>query len=507
MTNQAIAPDSTLATPEWPQARVIPLRAALYLRISKDVLRRGLGVARQEADCRELAARRGWPVAELYVDNDTSATRKGGRFADRPEFRRLLADIDAGRIQAVLAYDLDRLVRDPLEHEQFLLLCERAGMHHLATLADEVDIQTGEGLMVARIKAAVAAEEVRKMSKRIKRKMLEGAEAGRPAGGIRRFGYRYRDTVVAADGTERPAGPLVVVPEEAEVIREAARRVLEGRSLGAYARELRETGPPPVRGGTWRQTALRQILMGPAIAGLRLHQGAIMGEAAWEPIIPRETWEAVRAILTAPERQPSGNRRTYLLTGLVVCACGQKMSGRSGGHRGAGSRGYTCSAANGGCGKVGISATRLEELVVAAVFKATSEPQLADAQAEEAATGARRAELMAAIDAAAAKLRDLARGWARDELGREEWLEARRAVEARQDEARAALAELERREVRTLDRYRGEGLLEAAWPELSTEERRVVLSEAITAAVIHPVGTSGGHANFNPDRVDVDWRV
>ena len=47
--------------------------AAIYTRISEDAQHNGLGVARQEADCRRLAERLGWKVANLYTDNDISA--------------------------------------------------------------------------------------------------------------------------------------------------------------------------------------------------------------------------------------------------------------------------------------------------------------------------------------------------------------------------------------------------------------------------------------------------
>ena len=50
-----------------------PLAAAIYARISRDREGAGLGVERQEADCRALAERLGWDVVAVYVDNDISA--------------------------------------------------------------------------------------------------------------------------------------------------------------------------------------------------------------------------------------------------------------------------------------------------------------------------------------------------------------------------------------------------------------------------------------------------
>ena len=91
--------------------------AGLYCRISDDRDGRALGVSRQEADCRALAERKGWPVGDLYVDNDISAADPRKR---RPEYERLLEDIKAGRIDAVVAWDLDRLHRRPIELETVL---------------------------------------------------------------------------------------------------------------------------------------------------------------------------------------------------------------------------------------------------------------------------------------------------------------------------------------------------------------------------------------------------
>jgi DNA invertase Pin-like site-specific DNA recombinase len=51
----------------------IPARVAVYVRISSDPTGAGLGVARQEEDCREMCGRLGWPAPHVYRDNDVSA--------------------------------------------------------------------------------------------------------------------------------------------------------------------------------------------------------------------------------------------------------------------------------------------------------------------------------------------------------------------------------------------------------------------------------------------------
>ena len=73
-----------------------PTVAGIYCRISQDRTGEGLGVERQEADCRQLAERLGWQVAGVYTDNDVSAFSKKPRKA----FLRLLDDLKNGTITA-----------------------------------------------------------------------------------------------------------------------------------------------------------------------------------------------------------------------------------------------------------------------------------------------------------------------------------------------------------------------------------------------------------------------
>jgi site-specific DNA recombinase len=90
--------------------------AAAYAHISEDRDGTGLGVARQEKDCRALAQRRGWHVVNVYVDNDISAY--SGK--PRPQYRQMLDDIKSGLIRAVVVWHLDRLHRQPRELEEFI---------------------------------------------------------------------------------------------------------------------------------------------------------------------------------------------------------------------------------------------------------------------------------------------------------------------------------------------------------------------------------------------------
>jgi len=164
--------------------RQVVRSAAIYARISADVEGKSLGVQRQLEDCRKLAADRGWPVGAEYVDNDVSA------FSGKPrrQYARMLADLESGTRDAVIVYNLDRLHRRPVELEEFVALCERVGVSQVATVTADIDLGNDDGLFMARIFAAFAAKESGRKSARVRRKLLQNAEAGLPHGSARPFG-------------------------------------------------------------------------------------------------------------------------------------------------------------------------------------------------------------------------------------------------------------------------------------------------------------------------------
>ena len=92
----------------------------MYLRQSVDRDGTGLAIARQREDCLKLCADRGWQAVE-YVDNDTSASSQ----KVRPAYVRMPADVEAVRFDAVVAWDLHRLHRRPVELERFIDLADR----------------------------------------------------------------------------------------------------------------------------------------------------------------------------------------------------------------------------------------------------------------------------------------------------------------------------------------------------------------------------------------------
>ena len=124
-------------------------------------------MARQIEDCERLAERKVWSIAALYVDDDVSAW-SGKR---RPEYARMLADLETGTINGLLVYDLDRLHRQPSELESFIDLCQRLGLTNVASVSGDIDLTTADGQFQARILGAVAKKESDDKSRRIRRRL------------------------------------------------------------------------------------------------------------------------------------------------------------------------------------------------------------------------------------------------------------------------------------------------------------------------------------------------
>ncbi|MGH8930630.1 MAG: recombinase family protein [Egibacteraceae bacterium] len=268
--------------------------AAVYARISFDRHGDGLGVARQEQLCRDLAQRKGWPVAEVYVDNDVSAFSG----CARPAYRRMLDDLACGRRDAVLVVDTDRLTRRPAELEEFITLADGRGIA-LANCAGDFDLSSSEGRFKARIMGAVAREESEKKRERQRRQRDQAALLGKPSGGRRPFGY-------SRDG-------LGVVEHEAALVREAAARVLAGETVRAVAAEGNERAVTTSTGAAWTVATLSYMLRSPRYA-------ACGCDAVWPAILDRLPMSGL-GWRCRPGRGGRAFRRPTCLPGWSAAVC------------------------------------------------------------------------------------------------------------------------------------------------------------------------------------------
>jgi DNA invertase Pin-like site-specific DNA recombinase len=462
---------------------VIP--AAVYARISSDREGDNLAIGRQLADCGELAERRGWRVVERYVDSDISAY-SGKR---RPEYLRMLDDIEAGAVEAVVVYHADRLHRHPRELEDFIDLCQRTKTK-LATVSGDVDLSTHEGQLIARIQGAVARKESDDKSRRIRRKHEELAIGGKVSGGgSRPYGYE--------------ADKRTVRPEEAEVVRECARRTLAGDSLRSICLDLNERGIASASGKRWTSQTLRRMLMSARISGQREHRGEIVAKAEWPAIVTPGETQQLRAKLGDPDRRTNRASRRYLLTRLLRCShCGSVLVARP---RADGTRRYVCASGPGfgGCGKTTVVSDPLERFIAAGVLHRLESPRLPEA-ITRTPNGADGSEWQAELERSQAKLDELAELWAEGTITRGEWLKARAPIEKRQTLAKKKLAALNR--ATALVPFIGDAKrVREQWETMTLSRQHQIVAALLDHVVVGPARR--GYNRFDESRLRPVWRV
>src|ERR1700688_2843227 len=338
----------------------VPRAAAIYCRISHDPSGERLGVNRQEDDCRAEAARRQWRVADIYVDDDRSAysTRK-----PRPEYQRLLRDLQEGTVDGVLIWRLDRLHRQPRELEEFIVITDKHQVA-LATVTGDVDLSTTQGRLLARAWGAFAAHESEVKSERLKRAFLERARKGKDAWTIRMYGYE--------------ADLRTVNKREAAVIKEAAKRMLRGESLNSLTVDFNRRKIRTTNGKLWSGSHLRALLRNPRLAGLTKYRGQIVGKGAWPAILRPVDSARLRELFRDRGKQSNSANSPNILTGLLVCGwCGTKMSPTSGSPE-IERRRYACPKLPGrsGCGRVSVMSSYVENSALQMILTRVASPEV-----------------------------------------------------------------------------------------------------------------------------------
>lgn len=507
-------------------------RAAIYLRISLDRAMDGLAIDRQRQDCEAIVSQRGWTLTETYVDQSISASKRN---VTRPAYDRMVADYEAGLLDAIVCYDLDRLTRQPRQLEDWIDRAEQHGLL-LTTANGEADLGTDGGRMYARIKAAVARAEVERKGERQSRAQRQRAEQGRPPKGIRPIGYAldgsvipdeaavvlgiYQamdrgtslrdvcralngDTEVARNGTKVPLPPLPKTPRHTHTldIERNERRRAAGQS------EKPVTGPYP-----WIPTTLLSILRNPRYAGYSVYRkrtgadkakwsgwrDAIVRDEAgepikgmWEPIVPADLWWRVQERLDDPTRKTNrtgSTARTHLGSGLYVCAqCGRPV--RTHGAR------YRCPDAH-----VLRSQKQVDDYVVRVIRARLARPDIASVM-----TSTDAARTSAVDDEIADHRAKISRAQSDYDA---ELIEATDLKRIR-DRARAVIEELTAQRLRLTAGDELAAILGGPDPvklfdkaDLATRRRIIDL---LAEVALHP-GVRGSRT-FRPDSVEIRWRT
>jgi len=472
-----------------------PRRFGIYVRISDDREGAGLGVARQEGDCRPLVAHLNGIVVEVYIDNDITAA---DRRKVRKDYQRMLGDLRSGYINAVAVWHNDRLIRQPVELEELIVIAEELGAEFHAVKAGLIDLSTPAGRLNARIQAAIAKHEVEHKQERILRKVEELAARGKIAnGGPRPFGY---ERIYLGEGPRRKILRDELHPLEAPIVLDCAERALEGETLYSLVKDLNKRGILSSTGKPWSQQAMRNMLISGRIAGLRERARQVVGKAEWPAIITVEQHLELRALLTKPERNRYDNRgaRVYWLSGYVRCTCNPPEPRRMGTQKASNNKRkvFTCRAkAEGGCGSRTINMRDLEELITELIMK-----KLEAVEVEENAEEDPRPDVELKIARWERRIAELKEAFADGDQSAREYREVTEDLKSKIAQARGELAAYNVR--KRLDASAEK--IRAEWEGYPIERKKSVVGRFIKMILIHPA--TQPYSIFNPARVEVVWR-
>ena len=374
------------------------LRAAAYTRISDDPKLSKIGVENQEVSCRRLADALGADVLAHFEDNDLTAAKPDKIV--RPAFEALLSAIGRGEFDLVVYVHYDRLLRTRKDFDRLVEAALAGKLKRIIGVrSGEIDLSTAAGQMMGAIMASLGHYEVQHMVERQQDAARRRAERGKVWTPCRVFGYTKADS----------DGGMKLDRAEAKVLRKLYSDVLAGRSMQGLARELNTKGVKTSRGGTWKATTLREVIMAPRNAGLRAYKGEIVAKGDRPAIVQEHIWRGAVDKLSDPKRvkRPKGGwGRKYLLTGLIHCGtCNATMSGST--HT-TGHAIYVCRK----CRKVSRSVVKLDNHVLDLVSERLSRPDAAELlvsrQREDiAALGDKANALRARRDEIASQLTDL----------------------------------------------------------------------------------------------------
>ncbi len=299
------------------------LRCAVYTRKSTD---EGLDQeftsidAQFESGTAYIASQKneGWQwCGQRYDDPDYS-----GGTLDRPALKRLIKDVEAGRIDIIIVYKIDRWVRSLRDFFSLADVLDRHGVAFVS-VTQQFNTATAMGRLIMNVLLAFAQFEREQGAERVRDKIAASKKKGMWMGGVPSLGYRVANK------------KLEVVLEEAERVRYIFRRFAE-IGTSALVKELQERG---IRSKSWTaqsgvhhpgrildKSGLYKILHN------RIYLGEISHKDKWysgehAPILTLDEWDAAHARLKGVQRASRGTGRTpFLLKGMVFGEDGRAMT-------------------------------------------------------------------------------------------------------------------------------------------------------------------------------------
>lgn len=304
-----------------------------FLIYARQSVGKARSIAEQITDAQARARDIGCAVLGTYKDTTSASEHRTREREDWPKVTAHLRRCDPATT-ALWLWEPSRADRDTATGMRFLHDCRGLGVRIYVETSERIyDLANDDDMGALEQAILDAAKETRKLRKRVGRAQKANIKDGKPLG---RPPHGYRSTYDPSTGqlTGR-----VVDSERAGHVRELFRRLWHGEGLTVIAKDWRRRDIRTAGGKYFSPTHLRQLARNPAYIGLRVHTprgSSLMRrsladavEATWPPIVDRETWYAVKAILDDPARVTSRSTAArHLLSinrGVTCGVCGSYL--------------------------------------------------------------------------------------------------------------------------------------------------------------------------------------
>ena len=297
------------------------LRVAAYARVSVDTLHHSL--AAQVSYYSSLIQKNpAWEYAGVYADEGITGTST----AHRTEFKRLIADCNAGKIDLVLVKSISRFARDTVDCLHTVRQLKEKGIA-VRFERENIDSMSEDGELLLTLLASFAQEESRSIGENIRWGVRRRFAQGIPNGHKPPYGYTW-------DGEM-----FRIVPAEGKIVKEIFRRYLAGESAYAIAKTLAGRGITGRQGRPIEQTTVKDILSNISYTGTMALQKNYITEGhirkrnkgelpmylvdgMFEPLVSKTDFDKAQEIRKMRAAQ-SANRNPVLLpfSGMVKCGC------------------------------------------------------------------------------------------------------------------------------------------------------------------------------------------
>ena len=305
-------------------------KVAAYARISMESERMNHSLSAQISYYSSLIQKNpDWEYAGVFADDGISSTG----IAKRDEFKRMIAAAENGEIDVILTKSIQRFARNTVDLLETVRHLKDIGVE-VRFEKEHINSMSGDGELMMTILASFAQEESRSISDNVKWGIRKRMQNGIPNGHFRVYGYRWEDD------------ELVIVLEEAEVVRRIYQNFLDGKSRLETEREFAAEGITTREGYPWMDSNIRNVLTNITYTGNLLLQKEYISdpitkkrkknrgelpqyyvENSHPAIIDKETFDYVQSEITRrKELGPLANKslNTCCFTGKIKCPyCGQ----------------------------------------------------------------------------------------------------------------------------------------------------------------------------------------